>query len=211
MSFLVSTRRTSASEAQAWKYERVYATIAKLLTAALVLAGCQSPIQGTEPTPTPDAPGVNDTPPDSAVGNPSTTGYFGETLSMSDRIILVVECMEDQGIPAELVPPDGIRHLVPPDQLAQSEAAAEQCLAEVDQRYPRTPPPTKEEEYNAQNEVAECLRENGYEIPPAPTLETWIDSFSDPSQDPWLPYAFLPRLGREAWAEVSKLCPQPIY
>lgn len=141
----------------------------------------------------------------------STTGYFGETISMEDRIRLVVECVKERGFPAEFVPPDGVHHLAPPDQQDASLEAGEQCLAEVDRRYPRTPAPSREQEFRAQLTVAECLRKLGYDIPQAPTFDAWVESFADPEQDPWLPYAFLPPMNLQDWIKVDSACPQPVY
>jgi len=73
-------------------------------------------------------------------------------------------------------------------------------------------PPSREvieRQYQQVLELAECLRQQGYDIPQAPSEETWIDSWPT---GPWSPYNALAlptgQAGQDEWDRLNVACPQ---
>jgi hypothetical protein len=88
-----------------------------------------------------------------------------------------------------------------------------ECWEEVEQRYPPPPPLSHEEQYNYYVEVAECLRDLGYDIPKAPSLESYVDqkSAEEPSIDLWDPYRILFMRGVDTYAIQRDKCPPEVW
>ncbi len=75
---------------------------------------------------------------------------------------------------------------------------------------PVAPPPSEEEIaqiYEELLEVADCLRNEGYDIAPAPSLEAFVDTYET---GPWHPYLSLPDdLSASEWDRLERVCAQP--
>jgi hypothetical protein len=123
---------------------------------------------------------------------------------------LVVQCANDQGFPVEVIPPgDGISFQSVPRQQNQAAAAAvEACEAGLNLPPPE---PMSEEMIGAffllLLDVERCLEEEfGYDIPDAPSLDTFVESWAT---GPWHPYLYLDPFSPSRLAEVEEVCPQP--
>ncbi len=116
-----------------------------------------------------------------------------------------MDCLQARGFNAKVY--EGVGVMLPAEQLEAAEEAGGQCWQEVDARFPGAPELSKEQEYYLHLETAECLRAQGYDIPEAPTLETWLETYEDPD-GPWLPYLYVPQDPDTFWALVE-ICPQP--
>ncbi len=61
-------------------------------------------------------------------------------------------------------------------------------------------------------ESAQCLRDEGYDIPETPSFQAWQDSyFADrEGSEQWVPWLFVPvdSLSTEEWRELEETCPQ---
>lgn len=62
--------------------------------------------------------------------------------------------------------------------------------------------------YTAELGVAECLRQEGYDVPEAPTEQSFVDSYVSGTGKPWSPYASVPALGDSEWKKLNTTCPQ---
>lgn len=171
----------------------VFGRLQLALTAVVALAGCTT---GSLATPS-DAP-------DSAPAAPEGAG-----LSYPERVDLVVACVEERGFQASSYEGFGVTIEAAGD--AQLDAASEvegDCWDVVDARYPPPPPMSTEDNYYYMVDVAECLRELGYDIPEAPTVEAYVDQMSaNTVAGFWDPYATLSRQGVDIWQLQREDCP----
>ncbi len=98
---------------------------------------------------------------------------------------------------------------IPAEQRAAFWEADIECQQRAGPR-PVAPPATEEEIaeiYRQLLGVASCLRAQGYEIDPAPSLEAFIDSYET---GPWHPYLSLPDdISAAEWNRLERVCPQP--
>lgn len=65
--------------------------------------------------------------------------------------------------------------------------------------------------YDAVVESAECLRDQGYDIPKAPSFQAWKDSFfAGGGANQWLPWGFVPvpSMSADEFTSLEKVCPQ---
>jgi len=98
---------------------------------------------------------------------------------------------------------------IPVEQREAFWEADADCQRQAGPR-PVAPPPSEEEIaqiYEQLLEVADCLRKEGYDIAPAPSLEAFVDSYET---GPWHPYLSLPDdLSASEWDRLERVCPQP--
>lgn len=118
--------------------------------------------------------------------------------SVIERAEATVACMREEGVDAELSEPFGVLY---PD-LPGMENVYNQCSEKIDRTMPFPPPMSAEESYDAWREAADCLRELGFDIPPAPSIEVWREE----SNENWDPYDNIPI---ESFWDIHKKCPQP--
>lgn len=150
----------------------------------------------------------------SAGSAPTTSQASGEYLSYPERIDLVVACVEERGFEASSVGGFGVRVDYAGEEQAEAAAKAEgECWEEVEQRFPAPPPLSHEERYYYMLDVAKCLRDLGYDIPEAPSLDAYVDEMSAqvPSIDLWDPYRSLSDQGVDTYEIQREHCPPEIW
>ncbi len=116
----------------------------------------------------------------------------------------MVECMADAGFELRF---DGVVSFIvddPGPQVGEFDTAMDRCEQTVGAAHPLPRRLTREEAYQAKLEVAECLRRQGYDIPQAPSLEAFLESWE---QGPWDPYRYV-SVPPQRWAELNRVCPQ---
>lgn len=124
---------------------------------------------------------------------------------LGEYLRLVAACVREQGFDAEVTDDGfGIRYRFGSAANEEAgEAVVRVCEDQYEEYYVERRL-TREEEYYKNLAVADCLRSEGYSIPPAPSLETWLDSYAE---GPWIPYDYVFATGEE-WARLNRLCPQ---
>lgn len=150
----------------------------------------------------------------SAETSPSPVQPDGEYLSYPERIDLVVACIRDRGFEASSARGFGVRvEYAGEDQAEIATRVEGECWEEVEQRYPLPPPLSHEDRYYYLLDVANCLRDLGYDIPEAPSLEAYVDQMSaeEPSIDLWDPYRILSMRGVDTYAIQREECPPEVW
>jgi hypothetical protein len=113
-----------------------------------------------------------------------------------ERAEAIVACMQDRGVNAELVESFAVAYR------PGYENVYDDCNAEIDKSMPFPPPMSDEESYQAWQQLAECIRDLGYLVDPAPSLDVWIEE----KNENWDPYEYV---GLESFGAVHEECPQP--
>lgn len=149
-------------------------------------------------------------------GNSSSTPVetAPDYLTYPERIDLVVACVEERGFEASSARGFGVRIEYAGEEQGEVATRVEgECWEDVDERFPAPPPLSHEERYYYMLDVAECLRNLGYDIPEAPSLEAYVDQMSaeQPSIDLWDPYFILFRQGVDTYAIQREQCPPEIW
>jgi len=150
----------------------------------------------------------------SVESTPTPVQADGEYLAYPERIDLVVACVEERGFEASSYRGFGVRiEYAGKEQEEIATRAEGECWEEVEQRFPAPPPLSHEERYYYMLDVAECLRDLGYDIPEAPSLEAYVDQMSAdrPSIDLWDPYSILMGRGVDTYAIQREQCPPEIW
>lgn len=126
---------------------------------------------------------------------------------------VMVDCLEDEGYPYATAPGDGsvVWSDVPDAQVEAFDIARFKCSA----MYPRDPAhqePLKESQLDRlydyySGEMTQCLTALGYDVPSAPSRETFRETYAT---DPWLPFedAYANAGSPEAAALLEDACPQ---
>ncbi len=141
--------------------------------------------------------------------SPTSATPAADYLSYSERVDLVVACIREDGFEAANYQGFGVYVEHGPGQEDVATRVEGQCWEEVEARFPAPPPLTLEEHYFYMLDVAACLRDLGFDIPDAPTLETYVDQAESQtvSEDFWDPYAYLSRRGVDTYALQRESCP----
>ncbi|HZD22176.1 MAG TPA: hypothetical protein VE569_02065 [Acidimicrobiia bacterium] len=147
--------------------------------------------------------------------DPPQDAEFERYISPWEYAAVMVPCLTEQGIPVRADGANGI--LFGDVPVAQARAQAE-ALYRCKVRFPTDPlfnEPVNEEQlrflYEYQvGDLTACLESEGYSVPPAPSLESFIESYTHPGGDVWSPYPTEdPRLEQPAeWHRLNKVCPQ---
>lgn len=170
------------------------------LFVALALAGCAA---GAEPATTTSTPASNSTSTTSTPTSPPAAG-----LPVAEVYDLLIACMAEEGWHGE-VRDGGIQFSgTPPDQRPALREAMAECEREVGLPDPST---FTEEDLRRQHafkvDLRECLVDEGYDLPPAPTVEAFLDM-----QGAWTPYGDMFHLGfaddHAEWTRLQVVCPQ---
>ena len=173
--------------------------------AFMVLASCTAPstVLTTQSSVGGVAPGNGFAPPDRSLAQAlAETDY--EYYSVEERTLAHAVCLEDLGF-FVTVRGNALLYTDPGGQMAAYNEASTTCSEEIDARYPEAPPPTPQEEYDHNIQMAECLRSEGYDIPQAPTYETWLDTRLN--ENSWYPYTYI-NVAIEEWDRLNRVCPQ---
>lgn len=127
------------------------------------------------------------------------TGYgdfSGLDYMQLDRFLttsLIVECMQDHGIPVTLIPPgDGIDYMpVPLDQNQQAQRYEDACRAGLNLPAERLYTPEElRENYNYWvEELIPCLKDLGYTAPELPSEDYVAENYY---VDPYIPHGNVP-------------------
>lgn len=169
--------------------------------------GASSTTVRSEPSGRPGLPSVEPVEPITGYGDFSSSSYWG--LDSIEVTALQVECANDHGVPARLLPPGDGYSLdeVDPRQLATARAILDACLAGLNLPSPQAPSEEQLAElYGDLLEVKECLEAEGYTVEPPPSLGLFIESYKT---GPWHPYNSLPNLDQAEWERLNDRCPQP--
>lgn len=142
----------------------------------------------------------------SGENSPTPVRADTEYLAFVERIDLVVACVEEHGFEASSYEGFGVMiDAASEQQLDVASRIEGECWEEVEQRFPAPPPLSIEETYYYMLDVADCLRDLGYDIPEAPSVETYVDQ-SAAQSDMWDPYTHLGLRGADTW-ELQRVCP----
>ena len=132
--------------------------------------------------------------------------------SARERAEWRAHCMEELGLPAEAVGSGEDWVLVyraPAGRESDFDEAAEACEAEAVGRFGDPPRPSLGQIYAGFLDAAECLRKVGYDIEPAPSLETFTDDYNV-GKSFWNPYSLLPLVDQDEWERLNDECPKPL-
>lgn len=140
---------------------------------------------------------------------------FERYISPDEYAAVMVPCLTEQGIPAHPLPDGGVGYGdIPPDQALQQREALYRCMV----RFPTNPlfnQPLNNDQLRRLydylvGDLTTCLEDQGYSVPPPPSVETFIDSYYAPGADVWSPYPIDdPRLDQEEeWYRLNQVCPQ---
>lgn len=122
---------------------------------------------------------------------------------------LQAQCANDHGYAVTLIPPgDGLSFAgLPPEQHRMASATLRACAAGL--QIPDYETPSDEfisATYDALLIVKQCLEDQGYAIVEPPSLEVFIDTYSE---GPWHPYNSVPDVETSEWQRLNEICPQP--
>lgn len=113
------------------------------------------------------------------------------------------QCLREKGFDVELLEGGGVGMGLPREQVDAFQAANDEC----DEALGFQTRPLGEDElrelYASYMNSAQCLREKGYEIGQAPSLQEFIDGFAT---SPWTPWLDLPA---EQVITAIDECPMP--
>lgn len=180
-----------------------------LLPTAIFLAGCDDPteeisVTGSDVTDRRTTESDEQTVPEGAA----------EEEQGSSAASLVRTCLEERGFVTRST--ENGRWEVDIPSGGEGQVAAEEALSEcMEENEPPAPEPFTDEElsghYDGLLESASCLREQGWEIDPAPSRQVFIETYPPVgggavSEAPWSPYLSVPDQMLEVALEE---CPQP--
>ncbi|WP_166880136.1 hypothetical protein [Salinibacterium sp. ZJ450] len=120
---------------------------------------------------------------------------------------LLRSCLADRGWSAEVDPADGgIVSEYPTSQADLYIEDTNECSTEIGMdNLPALTDNDYEELYAQVTESVECLESFGFDVPAAPSLQTYVDSKAQ-----WSAFTFLPKgMSPDRFNEVTVACPQP--
>ena len=129
----------------------------------------------------------------------------------------IAACLTEEGFTTEALPDGGVRPAAVPEEQAEAlEVAAYVCTA----RYPYH---DLYETSLTQDQMAllhayvtgpltECLAKQGIDVnlSEAPSLQAFIESYGQPGETAWNPYAFVQETNpsEDEWYQIQSACPQ---
>lgn len=129
----------------------------------------------------------------------------------SERIISFLKrCIEEEGFAVSVNEMGALEWRGSEEQREAAYAAFDRCEAQLPLSVRTYEPPTEEDFkswYATYLEVAACLEKEGYEIPPPPSLDSFVES----GGANWHPYDTIatdPNLPWEEWVRLNEVCPQ---
>ena len=157
-----------------------------MVSTAFVLVGCGSPSQ---PVPSPSPP---------------------EPLSASPLGDLLYLCLKDLGWDVTIDWDGGVMadsRTIPIEQKPLFDEDTTECFAKID-AVKVIDDVEKERLYNAELGTRECLIEHGHDVPLAPTLQAYIDTYDTALWATWS-YVDLRNMDESAYRLLNESCPQP--
>lgn len=121
----------------------------------------------------------------------------------------VPQCLNERGWDTVGVGDDGLKTEVSPAQREAFASARQECLIETGY-FVADEPLTADgvsDWYDGLIRSSACLEGIGYSPPPAPTRQTFIDTYFNDPGSLWEPYPIPDSL--DEWAQIEEACPQP--
>ncbi|WP_296137596.1 hypothetical protein [uncultured Tessaracoccus sp.] len=175
-----------------------------------LVAGCAAPDGGSTD------PAASNTPQSSAsaASAPTRGDLVAKRAEEQRRFFeLNVACVEEDGWELEV---DRVERSftvaggVPEEQQQAWEATRKRCeeqfAGQKEPQFESRDDPRWPEAHELQRQLAECLRNEGYEIPEPPTLDVFVDQAM--AGDWWLAWAHLPELDETAHRHLMEVCPE---
>lgn len=122
------------------------------------------------------------------------------------------ECMREQGFDAEETFDGGVSYdAVPPDQAGAQQQALYRCQVQYPV-HPRFTQPLTEDQIRLVYDhfvgfLVDCLTDEGYEVPAAPSWETFLADYHSQG-GAWHPYDAVEPTSDAEWQEINEKCPQ---
>jgi hypothetical protein len=168
-----------------------------------------------QPLPPPDEADLRELAELHRLDDPPQDVAFERYISPEEYAAVMVPCLTEQGIPAHALPDGGVGYgEIPMEQGTLQREALYRCSV----RFPTHPlfsEPLDDDQLRRLygylvGDLTACLEREGYTVPPPPTVETFIASYSGVSGGVWSPYPMDdPRLERpEGWYRLNEVCPQ---
>jgi hypothetical protein len=132
-------------------------------------------------------------------------------LEQDEWSAVTAKCMQDEGWSDTKAMSDGVEYGgIPESQVGAFYLSQYTCSA----KYPLDPKynvPLTDERLGAlydyfADELQPCLEAEGYETPPAPSRETFIESYAETGG--WNLYETVAAGGQSEWNAINKKCPQ---
>ncbi len=162
----------------------------------VLLLGTGSPSGCSEPSVTSPASSSAPSPPD-----PLSKSPLGDLLYL---------CLRDHGWDVTIDWDGGVladSRTIPIEQKPLYEEDADECMAEIDAMQVLDDD-EKERLHDAEVRTRECLLDHGHEIPPAPTLQTYVETYNTMLWAAWS-YVDLRNMDEDTYRQLNESCPQP--
>lgn len=142
---------------------------------------------------------------------PESTGNGSEQPAASEVTELVVGCLQDAGWDV-ILQSDGyeIRNLTEAQTASYEldEAECQEASGWNDMAAEELTPERLSVMYDDELVRADCLRAEGFDVPEAPSRQSYIDRYT--GEDPWYAYKFVEPadLSEAEWTALQEKCPQ---
>jgi len=143
-------------------------------------------------------------------GEPAQPPEVGDRWTVEQIEAFMKRCVEAEGFSVTENELGALEWRGPAEQREAATAAFDRCRKQLPVSVRTYQPPTEEEIrgwYDTFLEVAACLEREGYEVPPPPS----VDSFVESQGANWHPYDLVvadPNLPWGEWVRLNKVCPQ---
>ena len=187
-----------------------------VMALALVLVGCTGDGTNASSTPLPpDDARLEELARDLMLDDPPRDAQFERYVTPDEWAPVMVQCLNEQGIPADVSRDGGIEYGDVPMEQAQTQSEAlYRCRVRfpTDPRYeqPLTPAQIRIVYDYQTGPLTDCLEREGYTVAPPPSAEAFISSYYDPETEVWSAYPMDdPRLNdMDEWYRLNEVCPQ---
>lgn len=172
---------------------RILRPLPVVLVLALALVGCASPAADSSEL----VAGLT----------PEEAQYIEQANQAVER---TGQCLIDRGWNVEIAPDGwGVTDLDATQKSAYDADVAD-CQAETGMASMAPLPDSPERShrlYEYEADLAECLRDEGFDVPETPSEQVFVDRYK--TDNPWFAYATLDpgEVGPERWAEIEATCP----
>lgn len=147
--------------------------------------------------------------------DPSTSPSPSESVDAEVQVVKAqVDCLVAKGWTVRYDDQDGGRgysSVIDDSQSDQFDADTKACKKQVGWTEPVIDHHWTDEEwqdiYADEQQVAQCLRDEGYDVPEVPSFQEWRDRYG--TDDHWSAYGFVPNVDQQEWKRLNLACPQP--